>query len=125
MKDCIDEVGTFLTSEEINDLSEKVIKLLMESDKRKGDNETCKKEDDVEEEERDLLEEDNKIEEELHVSIAELIGILFKTHKEQTINLANLIYKDILPKVLDKTQTDRMHKFGMFLIDDMVEFMGF
>lgn len=65
------------------------------------------------------------MEEELQVAIAELIGILFKTHKEQTLQLADLLYSQVLPKVLDPSVSDRMHKFGLFLIDDMVEFLGF
>ena len=34
----------------------------------------------LESEEKDIIEEDQNTEEELHVAIAELIGILFKTH---------------------------------------------
>lgn len=35
MKDCIDNAGCFLTTAEINDFSERAIKLLLDSDKRK------------------------------------------------------------------------------------------
>lgn len=52
----------------------------MASDKRKAENEKFKKDDDLEEEEIELINEDNDIEEDLHVAIAELMGILFKTH---------------------------------------------
>lgn len=52
----------------------------MASDKRKAENEKFKKEDDLEEDELDLINEDNDIEENLHVSIAELMGTMFKTH---------------------------------------------
>lgn len=52
----------------------------MASDKRKAENEKFKKDDDLEEEEIELINEDNDVEEDLHVSIAELMGVLFKTH---------------------------------------------
>jgi hypothetical protein len=58
MKDCIDEVGTFLTSEEIKGISERVLKLLMESDKRKAEHEKLKQEEDIEDEEKEVIEED-------------------------------------------------------------------
>lgn len=123
--DCIDSAGKFMTQEELQNLSNKVIKLLLDSDKRKAENEKWKNEEDVEEDEKEILEEDLEMEEELQVAIAELIGILFKTHKEQTLQLADLLYSQVLPKVLDPSVSDRMHKFGLFLIDDMVEFLGF
>ncbi|EGR31191.1 hypothetical protein IMG5_116170 [Ichthyophthirius multifiliis] len=125
MKECIESCGKFMTQQEIQSLSDKVIKLLLDSDKRKAENEKWKNEEDVEDEEKNILEEDLKIEENLQVSIAELIGVLFKTHKEQTLNLAHILYTQVLPKVMDSKVSDNMHKFGLFLIDDMVEFLGF
>ncbi len=71
-----------------------------------------------------MLEDDNDIEEDLHVALAELIGTLFKTHKELTLPLVELLYNNILSKVLQPNLSDKMHKFGIFLIDDMIEFLG-
>jgi hypothetical protein len=51
------------------------------------------------------------------------VGSLFKTHKEMTINLVEYIINRVLPKVFDLS--DNMNKFGLFLIDDMVEFLGY
>jgi hypothetical protein len=31
----------------------------------------------------------------------------------------------VLPKALDPSQTQKMHKFGIFLVDDMVEYLGY
>jgi hypothetical protein len=64
----------------------------MASDKRKAENEKFKKEDELEEEEIELIDEDNDIEENLHVAIAELMGTMFKTHKELTLPLVDLLY---------------------------------
>lgn len=44
----------------MNKFSEKLFKLLIESDKRKATNEMFKKEEDCEEDEKDVLEEDTQ-----------------------------------------------------------------
>jgi len=54
-----------------------------------------------------------------------LLGILFKTHQESSVEIANQIYDNILPKALDPSKNAKMHKFGIFLVDDMVEFLGY
>lgn len=125
MRDCLDEIGMkFLTTEEINETSQNLVKLLVESDKRKIENEKYKSEEEVDEEEIEMINEDNSSEEDLQVAIAELIGVLFKTHKEMTLPLVELLYTQVLTKVLQPGLSDKMHKFGLFLIDDMIEFLG-
>jgi hypothetical protein len=42
-----------------------------------------------------------------------------------TQKLAYYLITDILPKVFVANQTENMLKFGIFLIDDMVEFLGY
>ena len=61
------------------EFKENMFKILMESDKRKKENNQINKED-LEEEEINNLNFDNEQEDELHIAISELIGILFKTH---------------------------------------------
>ncbi|CAD8204866.1 unnamed protein product [Paramecium octaurelia] len=126
IKEIIDIVGQpFMTTEEVTQLSDKVFKLLLESDKRKAENEKMSKEEDVDEDEKTVIKEETETEEELHVKIAECIGSIFKTHKDQVQPLYEVICNQILPKVLDPTQSPKMHQFGIFLIDDMVEYLGY
>jgi len=61
----------------------------------------------------------------VQVAISELIGTLFKTHKTMTLGLANFLISNILPKVFTEDQSENMLKFGIFLIDDMSEFLGY
>ena len=61
----------------------------------------------------------------MQVAISELIGSLFKTHKTMTLGLANYLIYNILPKVFVDNQSENMLKFGIFLIDDIVEFLGY
>jgi len=58
------------------------------------------------------------------VAIAELIGKLFKTHKELTLPLVHVLYTQVLSNVLQPNLSDKMHKFGIFLIGDMIEHLG-
>jgi hypothetical protein len=51
--------------------------------------------------------------------------VLFKTHREQVQPLCEIIFTQILPKVLDPNLTPKMHQFGIFLIDDIVEHLGY
>lgn len=61
----------------------------------------------------------------MHVAIAELLGILFKTHADLSAEIADLMYTKFLPQVLGDSVSHKMHKFGIFLVDDMIEFLGF
>lgn len=71
------------------------------------------------------MDEEIKQEEEVQVAISELIGILFKTHKEMTSGFASFLINNMLPQVFIEKQTETMLKFGIFLIDDMVEYLGY
>jgi hypothetical protein len=72
-----------------------------------------------------MIGEEIKQEEEVQVAISELIGILFKTHKSMTIDLAKYLISNYLPKAFKEDQSEIMHKFGIFLIDDMIEYLGY
>ena len=65
------------------------------------------------------------LEEETQVAVSEIIGQLFKTHKEMNASLIEFITNNLLPKVFGEGLSDTMHKFGIFLIDDMVEYLGY
>ena len=125
MKECIEVCGKFLVKSELTEFAQKIFQFLMESDKRKSEDEKTKQQEDMEEDDIELLNQELEIEEDLQVQIAELFGILFKTHQQESIDIANQIYQTILPKVLDPKQNSKMHKFGIFLVDDMVEYLGY
>jgi hypothetical protein len=42
-----------------------------------------------------------------------------------TIDLAKFLINNILPSAFKEGQSEIMHKFGIFLIDDMVEYLGY
>jgi hypothetical protein len=92
MKLCIESCGQFLSKDELNEFSQKIIKILIDSDTRKVKSESIALDQDVDEEERYIYQVDKEFEEDLHVAIAELLGILFKTHRDLCSDLASYIY---------------------------------
>jgi hypothetical protein len=126
LKSVLEELGLqFLNEQEIKDFSEKMLKLLKSADEKKVLSKEGLNEEDLDEEEKEMVDDEIKMEEEVQVAISELIGALFKTHKALTIGLANYLIYNILPKVFVDNQSENMLKFGIFLIDDIVEFLGY
>jgi len=124
IRECIDKVGRYMDIKEIEEMSLKILRTLEDSDLRKAENEKYKVQDDVEDDEILAVDEESDKEEELQVELAQLIGFLFKTHKELTLPLVEIIYTKVLSKVLQPGVSDKMHKFGLFLVVDMIEFLG-
>ncbi|CAK69294.1 unnamed protein product (macronuclear) [Paramecium tetraurelia] len=128
--DCIKQIidivsSPFMTTEEVSELSDKLFKLLLESDKRRAQNENLAKEEDVDEDEKNAIKEQTETEENLHGKIAECIGSLFESHKELVLPLSEVICNQILQKVLDQPKFVKMHQFGLSLLDYIVEYFGF
>lgn len=55
--------------------------------------------------------------------MAELIGGIFKTHPHLSAGLISQIYQEVFPKILNDNNEKRI-KMALFLICDMVEFLG-
>lgn len=55
--------------------------------------------------------------------MAEIIGVLFKTHRDHCQNLVQQLISVQLPKVAQDTSKPKI-KFLLFILDDMVEFLG-
>lgn len=88
---------------------------------KKGDDE---EEEDEIEEDMELIKEENRNEYDLQLSIAEAMGIIFKTHKELSGNLTTQLFQQILPAAINNTEKQKQ-KFALFILDDMVEFLGY
>lgn len=79
--------------------------------------------DKLDEEDLAVLKEENKNEHELQISLAEIFGILFKTHKPHCNDLVQKLITGVLPEIAKQT-TKHSQKFLLFVLDDMVEFLG-
>lgn len=110
--------------------SQKIFEFLQQSENRERDNQKYEKEnmegeeeDKLDEEDLAVLKEENKNEHELKISLAEIFGTLFKTHKDFSRELVSKLWQEILPAAA-KNQTKHSMKFVLFILDDMVEFLG-
>ncbi len=100
-----------------------MLNLLKSSDEKKESTKVDLEQ--LDDEEKEMIDEEIKQEQEVQVAISQLIGALFKTHKDMAIDLAHFLIGNILPKVFIENQRENMLKFGIFLIDDMVQFLGY
>jgi Importin repeat 6 len=135
MKDIIDEVGTgFMTQDIVDALTTQILDMVKKSDarviennlmgKKEGDEGEGEEEDeDDEDDAKEMIKEENRSEYDLQLSISEIIGTIFKTHKGLVSNLLNTLFTTILPEALASDVKDKT-KFVLFILDDMVEFLG-
>lgn len=132
-KDIIDECGQgFLTAEDVSDLGTKAVRIVTKSLERVAENcqadknWAAEKEDDDEDfddEDYAMIKEENNNEFDLQFAAAELMGILFKTHKEFVAELVGTLQSSMLPAAFSSDNQKRK-KFGLFVLDDMVEHLG-
>lgn len=84
------------------------------------------KEDDDEDFDQDdyaMIKEENNNEFDLQFAAAELMGILFKTHINFVASLVQKLQTEIIPSAFTSPDQKR-RKFGLFVLDDMVEHLG-
>lgn len=110
--------------------SQKIFEFLQQSENREKDNQKYEKEnlegdeeDRLDEEDLAVLKEENKNEHELQIGLAEIFGILFKTHKNSCKDLVAKLWQEKLPAI-SENQTKHNMKFVLFILDDMVEYLG-
>lgn len=131
VKEIVEEAGdNLLQPESVDQFADKIFGFIKESENRIQDNEKYEKEnqegeeeDQLDEEDILVLKEENKNENELQLSLAEILGILFKTHKMHVKNLVQKLLVDIIPLV-EKQTSKQKQKFLLFILDDMVEYLG-
>jgi len=132
-KDIIDEIGKgFMSQQEIQDLGQKTIRIVNKSLERVAENNAAdkrwteeKEEDDEDFDDDDyaMIKEENNNEFDLQFATAELMGILFKTHVEYVADLVASLQTQMLPAAFQSGDQKRK-KFGLFVLDDMVEHLG-
>ena len=75
------------------------------------------------EDDKDMIKEENKSEQDLQLSIGEIFGALFKTHKNLCASVLVILFNGWIPNSLNNTDKVKQ-KFGLFVLDDMIEFLG-
>ena len=132
--DVIDYSGHIFTKEEVNKLFETLLTHFESIEKERLDYENKKKNhvvhnkspDDDEDDANidDLLKEDLEIIEETQSEISDTIGKLFKTHKDISGDIVNVIITKILPRFASQTSSVYESKMALYIVDDMIEFLG-
>ena len=120
-----------LQPESVDKFSEEIFQFISQSENRIKENakygqegqEGEAEEDALDEEDLLVLKEENKNENELQLALAEILGVLFKTHRDHCQNLVQQLINVYLPKVAQDTSKPKV-KFLLFILDDMVEFLG-
>lgn len=142
----IEKTGLFLQEKEIQDLFIKLLQIFdkvelsrldllkekqstadeFEKNRKEGNDKinSDDEEDDDEEEILDDMEKELEEIEEILVTIADIMGSMFKTHKELTLNIVKELVDKLLPKYFQNNSTTFEVKMGLFIIDDMIEFLG-
>lgn len=132
----------FLSELELNELSEKLLKifekverfrlsiiekkkLVEEEAKNVDDAKHSDDEEEIEEDDfADELQKDIEDIEEVLVSIADVFGSIFKTHKERTLSIVHKLKEQLLVKYFMPTSSNFEKKMGIFILDDMIEHLG-
>lgn len=145
ISDIVTTTGLFLTTPEINVLFTKLldnfdkveksrISLLHQKEKvedeiiqeKQAGNDRIYSDDELDDDDDFVGEIEKDIEEieEVLVSIADTMGALFSTHKSLTLEIVNKLLNELLPKYFVDKASNFEKKMGLFILDDMIEFLG-
>ena len=146
IKVIIQNTNLFLTTPEINNLTQKILEVFdkveksrialikqkketedeYEKNKKTGDGKIYSDDEDDEqskdEEVQGIKDQIDEIENVL-TSFSEFFGVLFDTHKRYTLEIVDKIIKEYLPKYFNDNSSSFEKTLGLLLVDDMVEFL--
>ena len=146
MKEIIKSTKLFLTTNEINELSKKILDIFdevekgreslikqkvetekeFEEEKKTGDNKIYSDDEDDNESQEEVIEDikDQISEiESVLTSLSDFFGALFETHKNLTLELVDKIIKEYLPIYLKENSSNFEKTLALLLLDDMAEFL--
>ena len=69
---------------------------------------------------RELYEQNHRVREQ----IVEMLGCLFKTHKQSTLPMLHAVCDNFIWKAVDPEEPPKIIKLGVFLIDDAIDHLG-
>ena len=141
--DCITGHDKTLSQEEVNQLFYKLFGIFdkveknrinlnkekgvkeLETEKKKAEPQDEDIDDNYEEEiALDNIKEGIEGVEDIITAFSDAIGALFKTHKEFSMEIAKKMITEVLPKYFQQNASNFEKKMGLFIMDDMVEFLG-
>ena len=131
VKEILDEIGAgFLSKEAVDGLAKQLIDMYHKSDERIKENNMMAKneeaedeDDELDDDEKEVIKEENRNEYDLQLSIAEVLGVIFKTHRDLCANVLQELFASILPVALASEEKQKL-KFGIYVMVDLLEFVG-
>lgn len=124
MQELIERAGQFLNEEGLKSMYDKCLEHLQSSHKRKKDHEELKDDEEEDEEVETVMKMETEMEDEFCCQIAEILGKLFLTHKQMTFPIVEQLDNNFISTSLQNDQPDRLKKFGLFLICDIIDHLG-
>ena len=120
----IKNMGPILSDLEINTIYLQCFEQMKKSAERKNTlGENFDNEEENEADINDLIDNDNQMEVELTLELANIIGIIFKVYKQRSLFLFEHAYKNLISPALSDPSLKTKH-LALFLIDDSVEHLG-
>jgi hypothetical protein len=130
VREIILEMGTnYLNQQEVDFLGERAIRIITKSLERIKELDDIKKEevededDKLDEEDMNLIKDEGNNEYDLQIAAAELMGSLFKTAPTMVAALVQILRQTVLNDAFG-SNVQKRKKFGLFILDDMVEHLG-
>lgn len=128
-KDIIKMMGSFMDEDTVNKMCVEFLELIAKSDRRKDLNlqytmENENSDDEIDDQNRKFMQEEDKVEDELQIAISETFGVLFQTHKECCQKLVETLFTQLLPIYLGADSQFIKKKFALFVIVDLIEHLG-
>ena len=146
IKEIIKSTKLFLNTNEINELSKKILEVFnkaekgreslvkqkdatekeFEEEKKTGDNKIYSDDEDDDKTQEEVIEDikDQISEvESVLTSLSDFFGALFETHKELSLELVEKIIKEYLPIYFKEDSSNFEKTLGLLLVDDMAEFL--
>ena len=124
LNDIIMEISeVFLDHEEIELISDLIIKIFLRNFQNIDKKELSLKSETIDEDEVDLLRAEIAEQIKLLMALCSLIGSLLKTHKNLNKNLIKRLLNDIVPNYIDKSRQNELNYFSVSTIDDILEFI--
>jgi hypothetical protein len=146
IREIIKSTKEFLTTNEINELSQKILTVFdkiekgreslikqkdetekeFENEKKTGDNKIYSDDEDDDKSQEEVMEgiKDQISElENVLTSLSDFFGSLFETHKKLTLVLVEKLIKEYLPIYFKEESSNFEKTLGLLLVDDMAEFL--
>lgn len=73
----------------------------------KKDDGTAEDDEEDARDDQEMIKEENRSEYDLQLTLSEIIGILFKTHKPKIGNLLNQLFTELLPNALNSDKKEK------------------